>query len=383
MLTQRAPYLPSHDRGRLVAANLLSQLGRHVVAVVTVSEPGDTAVQRAWPSALAERVVRVPAGRGRLGLTGGGDRLASLRAAANQTAAEFAPDVIHVEGAGLAPRAGDIRAPIVVGVRDSGVRRARDAQRHARTAAAWIRARLDERVATAWERRWLPVAHACVVATEPDRAALAERVAAGAVEVIPPGVDEDRYVFRRAAETARMVFAGHLGWPAHLAAARRLATAVLPRIRRALPHAELLLIGSGPEAALRSLATVPGVRVAGAATDLRPGLWSATLALLPAEAGPALDAAALEAMALGTPVVAARECLAGLGHVLPGHHVAVADTELELAEAALLVLREPVVAATLAANARQLVERHYTWAAIARRYEALWTRAAEGAAVAA
>jgi glycosyltransferase involved in cell wall biosynthesis len=383
ILAQRAPYLPTHDRGRLAAASLLSQLGRHTVAVVTVSESGDTAVQRAWPSSVAERVVRVPAGRGRHVVNGGADGLASLRAAAQQTAAEFLPDVIHVDGAGLAPLAGALPAPAIVNVRDSAVRRARDAQRHARTATAWIRARLDERMAAAWERRWLLAAHTCVVASEPDRAALVERVAPGAVDVIPPGVDEARYAFRRGAESARMVFAGNLGWPAHLAAARRLAMVVLPKIRRALPRAELLLIGSGPEAALRSLATVPGVRVAGAAADLRPSLWSATLALLPTEAGPAVDAAALEAMALGTPLVAARECLAGLTHVLPGHHVAAADTEIELAEAALLVLREPVVAATLAANARQVVERHYTWAAIARRYEALWARAAEGAAVAA
>ena len=122
---------------------------------------------------------------------------------------------------------------------------------------------------------------------------------------------------------------------------------------------------------------MPGVRVAGAVSDLRPSLWSAAVALVPAQAAPGVDAAILEAMALGTPVVAARACLTGLTHVLPGHHVAVAESDAELAAAALLVLREPVVAATLAENARQLVERRHTWAATARLYEALWARAAD------
>jgi glycosyltransferase involved in cell wall biosynthesis len=131
--------------------------------------------------------------------------------------------------------------------------------------------------------------------------------------------------------------------------------------------------------ALRGLAEAPGVRVAGVTSDLRPGLWSAAAALVPAEASPGVEAAILEAMALGTPVIAAARSLSGLSHVLPGHHVLIAESDAEMAEAALLVLREPVVAATLATNARQVVERHYTWAAIARAYASLWIRTADAA----
>jgi hypothetical protein len=82
-------------------------------------------------------------------------------------------------------------------------------------------------------------------------------------------------------------------------------------------------------------------------------------------------------------VVTSRRCLAGLDHVLPGQHVLTAEGDDETAQAALLVMREPVVAATLAANARQLVERRYTWAAVARGYESLWVRAADARPVAA
>jgi glycosyltransferase involved in cell wall biosynthesis len=108
-------------------------------------------------------------------------------------------------------------------------------------------------------------------------------------------------------------------------------------------------------------------------------MWSASVALVPAEAAPGVEAATLEAMALGTPVVAAGRSISGLAHVLPGHHLLLAESDAEMAEAALLVLREPVVSATLAANARQLVERRYTWSAIARSYASLWARAADGA----
>ena len=377
MITQRAPYLPTHDRTRLLPACLLSHLERHAVAVVTGDGGGETAAQRAWLSTEADRVIRVPAGRWRHPAIGGAGGLGAFRVAARRAVAEFCPDVVHLEGAWLAPLAREVPAAVVIGVRQSGVRRARDARRRARTTRAWIRAQIDERIEGEWERRWLPGANACVVASEEDRRALAEHVPPTRIEVIPPGVDAERYSFRRAPEPARMVFAGDMTCPAHLDAADRLATRVLPRVRRALPGAELLLTGAGPLAALRALAAVPGVRVAGAVSDLRPSLWSAAVALMPAQAAPGVDAAILEAMALGTPVVAARACLTGLTHVLPGHHVAVAESDAELAAAALLVLREPVVAATLAENARQLVERRHTWAATARLYEALWARAAD------
>jgi glycosyltransferase involved in cell wall biosynthesis len=245
-----------------------------------------------------------------------------------------------------------------------------------------MQAVLDERLETDWERRWLPAADACIVASEHDRRVLAERVPYEHIDVVPPGVDEQRYTVRRTPEPGRLVFVGRLAGPSHLEAARRLATRVLPRVRRAVPGAELVVAGSGPRGPLRALAALPGVRAAGATTDVRPSLWSATVALIPAEAAPGVDAAMLEAMALGTPVVTSRRCLSGLDHLIPGHHLITADSDAELADAAVLVLREPVVATTLAANARQVVQRAYSWSAVADAWESLWRRAVEPRALA-
>jgi len=380
MLTQTTPHLPTHDRARLVPAYLLAHLAEgHEIALITPETPGDTPAQRAWASSVAAVVTRVPVKRWRHALGAPADGLAAMRAAARAAIDEWRPDIVHLEGTLLAPLAAALPVPVVIGCRESAVRRARDARRLARTPREWMRAQIEERLETEWERRWLPAAQGCVVASEDDRRTLAERVPFERIGVVPPGVDETRYDFRRAGEAARLIFAGNLAWPSHLDAARRLALRVLPLVRRALPQAELLVIGGGPQAALRGLGEAPGVRVAGATSDLRPSLWSAAAALVPAEATPGVEAALLEAMALGTPAIAATRALSGLAHVLPGHHLLVAESDTEMAEAALLVLREPVVAATLAANARQVIERCYTWAAVARSYTALWTRAADAA----
>lgn len=380
MVTQTTPYLPTHDRARLVCAYLLGHLAeQHRIALITPEMAGDTPGQRAWAASMAVTTTWVPVKRWRHAFGAPADGLGAVRAAARAAIDEWRPDVVHLEGALLAPLAGALPAPVVIGLRESAVRRARDGRRQARTPREWMRAQIDERLETEWERRWLPAAQGCVVASEDDRRTLAERVPFERIDVVPPGVDETRYDFRRAGEAARLIFAGNLAWPGHVEAARRLALRVLPLVRRALPKAELLVIGGGPLAALRGLAEAPGVRVAGATSDLRPSIWSAAATLVPAEATPGVEAALLESMALGTPVIAAPRALSGLAHVLPGHHLLAAESDADMAEAALLVLREPVVAATLAANARQVIERRYTWSAIARSYTSLWARAADAA----
>ncbi|HXD95090.1 MAG TPA: glycosyltransferase [Candidatus Acidoferrum sp.] len=379
MVTTTPPYLPTHDRARLAPASLLAHLAaRHALAVVTLDARAETPAQRAWAATLGVRTMRAPAGRLRHPLRSApAEGLTALAAAVRRAAAEWRPDLVHLDGALLAPLATELPVPVVLACRESGVRRARQGRRRARRPHEWMRAQLDERIELEWERRWLPAAAACVVGSEADRRTLAERVPFDRIEVIPPGIDAQLYGFRRGGERGRLVFAGHLAWPAHRDAARRLATGVLPRVRRVLPRAELLIAGAGAGSALRALTASPGVRVAGATPDLRPTLWSATVALVPAEAAPGVDAALLESMALGTPVVAARSCLAGLDDILPGQHVLAAETDAETAAAIELVMREPVVAATLAASARQMIERRYTWAAVARCYESLWARVAD------
>jgi len=355
MLCRATPYLPTHERARRPAAHLIAELaGRHALAVIAPPGCGDTPVQRAWVASRVTRFTQPAPGPWRHPLTGAaGAGLLAMRAAALRAIWEWRPDVVHLDGGVLAPLAATLPVPAVIADRAAAI-----APRDRRLFAA------------------------CVVSSEDDRRILAAHVPFDRIDVIPPGVDESRYELRRAGERARLIFAGHLDWPAHLDAARRLARRILPRVRRALPGAELVLVGAGAAGERRALAALPGVRVAGAVADLRPSLWSAAVTVIPAEAGPGVDAAVLESMALGTPVVAARRALAGLAHLLPGHHALVAETDAELVEAVLVILREPVVAATLAANARSVVARHYSWSAIARCYESLWARTADGGATA-
>jgi glycosyltransferase involved in cell wall biosynthesis len=233
----------------------------------------------------------------------------------------------------------------------------------------------------AWEAARLARAEAellgrgtpCLVVSEGERAALPAR---GDVRVVPNGVDTAAFPFDgRARPAARLVFGGNLGYFPNVDAAGWLARDVLPRIRTELPTAELCLVGARPARAVQALGTAAGVTVTGAVPAMAPELAKATVAVIPLRGGSGLQNKVLEAMAVGTPVVATPLATAGLD-VTPGEHLLVAEDAAGLAAATLALCRDPARARAMAHAARALVEARYRWEASAAAVEAAWMDAA-------
>jgi polysaccharide biosynthesis protein PslH len=378
MVSPLTPYLPCSDGARLLPAQLLAHLEHHhtfgVVAPLCAEE---TPAQRAWTASRAAWLQLVPAGRWRHPLTGApAEGVTAVREAIASAVERFEPDVLHLEGALLAPLARTGGVPTVLSCHESPPLRARDMGRMARMPWARLRAHIDERVEADWERRWFTSVDACVVASEDDRAAVAAHLPFDRVEVIPMGIDARQYSYRREGEPHRIVFTGDFTAGRDADAARRFALSIFPRVRRQWPRAELLIAGTALSPAVRALAAVPGVSVSEAAADLRASVWSAAVYVSPQDVGFGSKARLVEAMALGTPIVASTCSLSGLTDVLPGHHVLTADNDEQFADATTMLMRERVVAHTIAHNARDLVERRYTWRAVTERYDALYARLA-------
>lgn len=372
IVSQMTPYLPCHDGFRVVAAHVLQNLARHQLALIAAAGPAETPEQQRWPIPFCGWTETVPAARWYHPLTGApAEGVARLRTAVLRALERFAPDVMHLEGGVLAPLARVHGVPTVLSIHDSRALRAREFRRLARTPWAWARARLRERREAAWERRWFGAADVRVVLSEEDRAALAELGLSGRTEVIPAGIDPRQYEFRRAGQPGRIVFTGNLAWPPNVDAARRFATAIFPRVRAAVPRAEFVIAGADPVPAVRALGARPGVRVTGTVPDLRPSIWGAAVYVSPIRAGFGVKNKILEAMALGTPVVASARSLSGLRDVVAGRHLLVADDDDATAEAVLRLLGDGTAADALARNARVLVERCYSWPTVARHYETL------------
>jgi len=230
--------------------------------------------------------------------------------------------------------------------------------------AAWEATRLARE-----EKALIGRAGATLVVSEAERAALG----GGSVRVVPNGVDLERFAWRAGPPAgARLLFAGNLGYFPNVDAARWLADDVFPRVRAAFPAAELRLAGARPTRAVRRLAELPGVTLEADVPDMAAEIAAASVAVIPMRAGSGLQNKVLEAMAVGTPVVATPRAVAALD-VEPGRHLLVAEDPAAIAEACLALLRDPMQGAALGRAARRRVEERYGWDASAEAVEVAWS----------
>ncbi|RWD61858.1 MAG: glycosyltransferase [Mesorhizobium sp.] len=128
-------------------------------------------------------------------------------------------------------------------------------------------------------------------------------------------------------------FLGHLGYEPNIDAAERLARTILPRIRRTLPAATLVLAGRSPGPPVRALAGLHGVSLVEDPGDTRPLLLAAHLTIVPLTIGGGTRIKILEAAASGVPVIATPLAAEGLG-LVENEDILLSDSDEGLADLA-------------------------------------------------
>lgn len=210
---------------------------------------------------------------------------------------------------------------------------------------------------------------ACTVASEVERRLLMAAVpAAPRIEVIPNAVDcaaAAQVVVER--DAARIIFAGSFSYEPNYDAMQWFATAVFPHIARAWPPARVIVTG---DPAGRVLPPTPGIVATGLVDDVRQAVASAAVSVAPIRIGGGTRGKILEAMALGTPVVATSKGAEGLD-VVSGEHLLIADDPQAFAGHVVRLLGDPALRERLAARARELVTRRYDWTVVATCFTAL------------
>jgi glycosyltransferase involved in cell wall biosynthesis len=325
-----------------------------------------------WPAQKAGKAAQALGVLGSLPASTASDRSAAGRAVVAQELAAR-PDVVVADFPHSAVLLPDRMEP--AGVMFTHNVEAEILERHAAVATGWRKFvwQREARKMDAFERATLRRFDSVVAVSDRDAAVLAERYGLGKVPRIETGVDLEFYSYRAPrAEGGVAVFAGAMDSRSNIDGIEFLLRHVWPRVHAVRPQAEMLIAGRNPPPALVAEAAASGMswRFTGSVADIRPHLHAGDVSLIPLRVGSGTRLKAFEAMASGLPVISTTLGVEGLG-LSPNAHFLAADTDVEFADAILALLADTPRRTAMAEAGRALLEARYSWATIARQFEAI------------
>ena len=182
-----------------------------------------------------------------------------------------------------------------------------------------------------------------------------------------------------------------MSYHANITAALYLVEQVMPLVWAKRPDVQVQIVGKDPTSEIRSLGkpVLNGFRAAakdqrgisegskrvivtGTVPDLRPYLYSATLAALPVPYGAGIQNKVLEALACATPVVTTPQAVSALRDIQVGEHLLVGECPCDLAAHILRLLADPDHRQRLAFRGRHYVERYHDWYDIVLQLESIY-----------
>lgn len=191
--------------------------------------------------------------------------------------------------------------------------------------------------------------------------------AAASVEAMSNGVDSDFF----APDAGRaspfepgeipVVFTGAMDYWPNVDAASWFAGEMLPALRRQWPALRFHIVGRSPTPTVLALAG-DAVNVTGTVPDVRPYLQHAAVVVAPLRLARGIQNKVLEAMAMGRPVVASRQCVGPID-ALEGTDLLAADDAEGFVQRIDMLLRSAPRAAAIGASGRERVLRSYSWGA--------------------
>jgi len=211
---------------------------------------------------------------------------------------------------------------------------------------------------------------ACLVVTQREKELLESLNPRIQCTVVPIGVDVDYFSpMQTDEEPSSLTFLARLQYPVAIANVVYFCNEVFPLIRRESPNVKLCLVGRDPAKEIIDLSVDPSVSVTGYVKDVRPYLAKSTIFVSPEILGTGMKYKVLEAMSMGKAVVTTTLGAQGLA-VKNREHLVIADTAYEFAKETVSLLTDQRMRAALGANARKLVEEHYSWETVTKEVNA-------------
>ncbi|MDL2336245.1 MAG: TIGR03087 family PEP-CTERM/XrtA system glycosyltransferase [Pseudomonadota bacterium] len=379
-LVHRLPY-PPNKGDKVRSYHLLKHLvARHRVFVGTfVDDPEDEAHVDTLRALCAElHVTRLHPARARIaslvGLMGGEAltlryyRDAALQHWVRDTVRSERIDAAVIFSSSMAQYADGTGLPMLVDFVDVDSAKWTEYAAHHRWPMSWLYQR-EGRELLAYERTLASRATRSFFVTEKETELFRSMApeSAGNCEAMCNGVDADYFAPDPQRESPfandelPLVFSGAMDYWPNIDAVTWFASEILPRLRARWPTLRLHIAGRNPTPTVRALAG-PAINVTGTVPDMRPYLQHAAVVVAPLRLARGIQNKILEAMAMGRPVVAARECADAITAQRGSELICAEDADGFVREVDAL-LREPARAASMGEAGRRRVQRDYSWEA--------------------
>ncbi|MCS6864662.1 MAG: TIGR03087 family PEP-CTERM/XrtA system glycosyltransferase [Gemmataceae bacterium] len=374
LLTHRVPFPP--DKGdRIRTFHLLRELTEHVrVWLACPADEPVTAETRNTLHQLCERVAVVPVGRSRRWLRAAwgfaqGRSLSEgvfasrpLARVLRQWADEVTFHAVVASASSVVPYFRDpvfARVPKIVDLIDVDSQKWLDYAAASRFPKSWLY-RLEAVRVRRLEQSLVGWAKTISVVSLVEAKIYEALTYPGAATVATNGVDTEFFAPAAREEPQTVAFVGALDYRPNVDGVRWFVQQVWPEVRSRFPTAEFRIIGRHPVAAVRALASVPGVRLVGQVPDIRPFAASVAVVVVPLRLARGVQNKLLEAMAMGRAVVASPASAAPLP-VKAGEHLLIASTPAEWVESITALLANADRRHSFGRAARNYVQEYHNW----------------------
>ena len=296
-------------------------------------------------------------------------------------------DLVHLECAQMGAYLAEARAcPVLLDAHDLLSRLLLRGARMAKWSGGKVSGWWEYLKMVAWESRVWATVDCVVTVCEQEKRIVEAFAPRASVVCLENGVDLERFLFTSEGRDRNVIlFVGYMRYPPNVDALVHFYRCVFPLILGQRPETRLHVVGAGMETDLplrapeaeAEMRADPQVRLVGTVEDIHPHLASAAALVVPLRVGAGTRVRILEAFAAGLPVVSTSLGAEGLP-VQEGRELRLADEPATFAKAVVEVLDDPAKAAAMAGRARQLVERHYDWRALAQRLNGVYQTLGSG-----
>ena len=228
-----------------------------------------------------------------------------------------------------------------------------------------------------WEKHFWGKARQLVAVSDEDRKVMQDIIPGIDVGIIPNGVDTEYYMGKKIERKtpARILYGvTNFEWLQNQEASELLIKDVWPYVKKKMPEAKIWIVGRKIPEWIKELSRKDeSIELTENIPDARDAYRRASVMVAPIKGAGGTRLKILEAMAAGLPVVSTSIGVAGL-NITHGAQALISDTYEGLADEAVRLLKDPVLAEKIGRQGQIHVKANFDWMGVVKLHDPIYKK---------